>query len=115
MSHDCFGREPCGERYCRRCNLCGYYADDDDTPTPTPTPEEHMPATPTTPAPRVGDTVYTFGWADTRLRTIPCRVAMVPSLHCDLYQLTSDEFVGGGNLAYVWRLRSEFGPTPTTN
>ena len=42
MSHDCFGREPCGERGCRRCNTCGYYDDDDDddTPTPTPTPEE---------------------------------------------------------------------------
>lgn len=103
MSHDCFGREPCGERYCRRCNTCGYYDEEDDTPTPA------------TPAPRVGDTVYTFGWADTRLRTIACTIAMVPSLHCDLYQLTSDEFVGGGNLAYVWRLRSEFSPTPTTN
>lgn len=111
MSHDCFGREPCGERYCRRCNTFKQDDDDDDDDN-TPTPEEHMPATP---APRLGDTVYTFGWADTHLRTIPCRVAVVPGLHCDLYQLTSDEFVGGGNLGYVWRLRSEFSPTPTTN
>jgi len=52
VSHDCFGREPCGERYCRRCNT--FKQDDDDDDDDTPTPEEHMP---TTPAPRLGDTV----------------------------------------------------------